>query len=329
MRVAVTGAAGHIGAAVCRELLYQGHEVVALVYNDLSAIKDLPLFTVKGNVTDRNSLKELMEDCDVVIHTAGMIELGYKYIPQVYDINVLGTQNVLDIALELNLKKVIHFSSIHAFSHKPYDIPVDETRQFVDNTSIFYDQTKRDSHILAQKAAQKGQHVVIVCPTSAVGAPDHKPSKLGKAIIDICNGSIPAVVKGGFDFADVRDVAKGTILAMENGKSGETYILGGEYYTIQQFSNLVLAANGSKKRLIELPIFMAHVGLPFVKLYSNITKKAPLYDKVYIDILLDGNKSTLSTKAKNELGYSVRPLSETLTDAVAWFKATGKIKNKK
>lgn len=326
MKIAVTGAAGHIGSAICRELVLQGHEVIALVYNDFSAIQDLPISTVKGNVLDKNSLRELIGQADAVIHTAGMIELGYKFVQQVYDINVTGTKNVLEIAKEMGIKKVVHFSSIHAFSHKPYELPIDENRQFVTEKSVFYDQTKRDSHLLAQQAATEGLDVVIVCPTSAVGPPDHKPSKLGKAVIDIYTGSVPAVVKGGFDFADVRDMAKGAILALEKGRKGETYILGGEYYTIKAFSDLVLKAKGTKKRLIELPLFVANIGLPFVKSYAYISKKAPLYDKAYIDILQDGNKVTLSTKAKEELGYSVRDLGETLSDTVEWFIANKRIK---
>ncbi len=325
MKVAVTGAAGHIGAAVCRELLYKGYEVVALVYNDFSAIRDLPVSTVRGNVLDRESLKELMGQCDAVIHTAGMIELGYKFIQQVYDINVTGTKNVLETARELGIGKIVHFSSIHAFSHKPYDIPIDESRAFVTERSVFYDQTKRDGHLLAQEAAGNGQHVVIVCPTSAVGPPDHKPSKLGKAVIDICKGSVPAVVKGGFDFADVRDMAQGAVLALEKGRAGETYILGGKYYTIKEFSDLVLEAKGVRKRLVELPLLAASIGLPFVKSYAYLAKKQPLYDKAYIDILQDGNKLTLSTKAREELGYSVRELGETLADTVEWFRTTGKL----
>lgn len=320
MKIAVTGAAGHIGAAICRELVSQGHEVVALVYNDYSAIQDLPITKVKGNILDKNSLRELIGQSDAVIHTAGMIELGYKFVQKVYDINVTGTKNVIEVAKELGTKKVVHFSSIHAFSHKPYDIPIDENRQFVTEKSVFYDQTKRDGHLLAQQATENGLDIVIVCPTSAVGPPDHKPSKLGKAVIDIYKGSVPAVVKGGFDFADVRDMAKGAILALEKGRKGETYILGGNYYSIKEFSNLVLEAKGTKKRLIELPLFVASIGLPFVKSYAYLTKKAPLYDKAYIDILQDGNKLTLSTKAQEELGYSVRELGETLFDTVEWFK---------
>ncbi len=320
MKIAVTGAAGHIGAAICRELVSQGHEVVALVYNDYSAIQDLPITKVKGNILDKNSLRELIGQSDAVIHTAGMIELGYKFVQKVYDINVTGTKNVIEVAKELGTKKVVHFSSIHAFSHKPYDIPINENRQFVTEKSVFYDQTKRDGHLLAQQAAENGLDIVIVCPTSAVGPPDHKPSKLGKAVIDIYKGSVPAVVKGGFDFADVRDMAKGAILALEKGRKGETYILGGNYYSIKEFSNLVLEAKGTKKRLIELPLFVANIGLPFVKSYAYLSKKAPLYDKAYIDILQDGNKLTLSTKAQEELGYSVRELGETLSDTVEWFR---------
>lgn len=325
MKVAVTGAAGHIGAAICRKLLEQGHEVVALTYNDRSAIEGLPVTIVKGNVLDRESLKVLIGQCDAVIHTAGMIELGYRFIQTMYDINVVGTKNVLEIAKESGAKKVIHFSSIHAFSHKPYDIPIDESREFVTEKSVFYDQTKRDGHMLAQEASKNGQNVVIVCPTSAVGPPDHKPSKLGKAVIDIYRGSVPAVVKGGFDFADVRDMAGGVVAALERGRAGETYILGGKYYTIKEFSDLVLEAKGTKKRLVELPLLAANIGLPFVKSYAYLTKKKPLYDKAYIDILQDGNKLTLSTKAKEELGYSVRELGETLTDTVEWFRKIGKI----
>lgn len=325
MKIAVTGAAGHIGSAICRELLERGYEVQALVYNDYDAIRELPVTFIKGNVLDRASLTKLMGACDVVIHTAGMIELGYKFVQKVYDINVIGTKNVLEVARESGIKKVVHFSSIHAFNHQPYDIPIDETRHFVTEKSVFYDQTKRDGHMQAQEAAKNGQHVVIVCPTSAVGPPDHKPSKLGKAVIDIYKGSVPAVVKGGFDFADVRDMARGTVLALEKGRAGETYILGGKYYTIKEFSNLVLEAKGTKKRLVELPLFVASVGLPFVKSYAYLTKKPPLYDKAYIDILQDGNKLTLSTKAQQELGYSVRELGETLSDTVEWFRNSRKL----
>lgn len=325
MKVAVTGAAGHIGAMICRELIDQGHDVVAFIYRDDRAVQGLPLTIVKGDILEASSVKTLLTGCDAVIHTAGLIELGYSFNKRMHETNVTGTKNLLEVAKELGVKKIVHFSSVHVFEQKPHDKPVDENRPFVSEKSVNYDQTKRDGHVLALEAAKNGQDVVVVCPTSVVGPPDHKVSKVGKAIIDIYKGNIPASVKGGFDFVDVRDVAKGAILAMHHGKSGESYILGGQYLTVKGFSDLVLEAKGSKKRMIELPLFLAYVGLPFIKAYSGITKTPPLYDKTYIDILQDGNEVTLHEKAKKELGYNPRDVRTTFADAVEWFKANGRI----
>jgi len=325
MRVAVTGASGHIGTAVCRTLLEHGYDVTALCYNELYGVRDQPLKIVKGDIRAPESLNELMKGCDFVIHTAATISLGYKFNKSVYSINVEGTKNVLDAAKKANIKRVVHFSSIHAFSHKPHDQPLDETRSFVDDHSIFYDQTKRDGHLLALRYAREGMNVVIVCPTSAVGPPDYRPSKLGKAIVDIYRGYVPAVVKGGFDFADVRDMASGTLAAMEKGRSAETYILGGNYYTIKQFADIILEEKGSKKRMRELPLAIADFALPFVKAYAYLSGKEPLYDRTYLDILRDGNKKVLSVKAMTELGYTVRDLRETLADTVRWFRNAGRI----
>lgn len=326
MKIAVTGASGHIGSNICRELIARGYQVVALVYDDTEAIDGLELTIVKGNVLDRDSLRKLLTGCEGLIHSAGNITLGYKFNQKMYDVNVTGTKNVLEIAKECGVKRIVHFSSVHAFSQKPHDKPVTDQSRFIkDGESIYYDQTKRDGHLLALEAAKNGQEVMVVCPTAVLGAPDYKVSKLGQAIIDIVKGNVPASVKGGFDFVDVKDIAIGSILAMEKGISGHSYILGNEYHTIQSFGNLTLEASGSKKRLVELPIFLAYVGLPFIQLYSAITKRPPLYDKAYIDVLLDGNKDTSSDRAKKELGYAPRPLKETLVETVQFFRERGKI----
>ncbi len=325
MKVGITGASGHVGATICRTLIEKEYEVVAFVRNDIAALEGLPITIVKGDVLDRASLKKFMTECDTVIHAASMIELSYKFEQKTYDVNVVGTQNILEIAKEVKTLKLIYVSSIHVFRQKPYDKPLDETRSFVSNNSVFYDQTKRDAHLLAQDAAKNGQDVVIICPTSVVGPFDYKPSKLGKAIIDMYKGKIPAVIKGGFDFVDVRDIAEGTIAALENGRSGETYILGGRYHTIKELSDYVFKVKDVKKRLAVFPLSVAYAGLPFVKTFSYLTKKPPLYDKLYIDILKDGNKKTLSTKAQQELGYTTRTLEETLNDTINWFKKQKKI----
>ncbi len=325
MKIAVTGAAGHIGSEICRQLIARGHEVVALVHHNIEAIEGLDLKKVNGGLLDKEVIKGLIGDCDAVIHTAGKIGLDYKFDQSVYDVNVKGSELLFDTAYELGIKKLIHFSSIQAFNPRPFDIPVDENREFTNDDAVFYDRTKRDSHKLALEYAAKGLDILVICPTSAVGPPDFIPSKLGKAVIDIYNRSIPAVVKGGFNFADVRDIAAGTIDALDRGKKGETYILGGKYYTIQDFANTILEIKGSKRRLVELPLFLAYIGLPFVQTYAKLTGKEPLYDKTYLDILQSGNQQIIIDKARHELNYEVRELGETLQDAIKWFRDTGKL----
>lgn len=325
MKIGITGAAGHVGSAICRSLIDKGYEVIAFVHNDVEALKDLPITIVKGDVLDRASLKAFIAECDAVIHAASTIELSYKFKQETYDVNVVGTKNILEIAKEVKTLKLVYISSIHVFCQKPYDKALDETRPFISNDSIFYDQTKRDAHLLAQDAAKNGQDVVIICPSSVVGPFDYKPSKLGKAIIDIYKGKIPAIFKGGFDFVDVRDIANGAIAALEKGRSGETYILSGKYYTVKELSDYVFKAKNVKKRLVVLPLTVAYSGLPFVKSIAYLTRKPPLYDKLYLDILQDGNRITVSSKAEQELGYTSRSLEETLNDTVHWFKEQEKI----
>ncbi len=321
MKVCVTGATGHIGINVCMELLGRGHTVTALVPNSWKPIDDLPVAIVKGNVLDGDSLRILMKGSEAVMHLAGIIGLGYKFDQTVFDVNVTGTKNVLDVSRELGMKKVVHFSSIHVFEQQPQDIPMDESRSFVTNErSVFYDQTKRDGHLMAQQAAGEGLDVSIVCPTGVLGPYDYRPSRLGKAVIDIYEGFVPTAVKGGFDFVDVRDVASGAVSALEKGKKGETYILGGKYYSIKELGDMILKVRDSEKELGEIPLSLAYVGLPFVNFYAWITGKQPLYNKVYLDVLKSGNKKVLSSKAEKELGYTSRNMEITVRDTLNWFR---------
>ncbi len=325
MKIAVTGASGHIGYSICKELLSQGFEVKALVRQLQTLPTSLQLEEILGDVMDTDSLHHLLTDCQAVIHTAGIIDLDYKHSQIMYNINVQGSKNVVDIAKEKGIKRFVHFSSVHAYSQKPHNAPVDEYRHFIGENALYYDQTKRDAHQYAIASADTDFEVIVLCPTSVIGPPDHKVSKLGQAVIDICKGKVPAVVRGGFDFVDVRDIAKGAVSALSNGRSKESYILGNEYLTIKAFSNEILAAAGQKKRLKELPLFMAYVGLPFVKAFATISKRPAIYDRAYIDILADGNACTLSEKAKKELNYAPRPIKETLQETVTWFKKEGKL----
>lgn len=326
MIVGVTGAAGHIGMQVCKDLIARKYEVSAFVTKHSDRFGDLPISQFVGDIRMKDSrLKDWVKSCEGIIHLAGIIGLDYKFNQNVYDVNVTGTRNILEEAKGSGIRKLVHVSSIHVFNHSPQDKPLDETRDFVSDKTVFYDRTKRDGHLLAQQFAKDGVDVSIVCPTGVFGPHDYKPSQLGKAIVDIYCGSVPAVVSGGFDFVDVRDVSNGIISSLEKGRKGEAYILGGAHYTIKEFADTILKIKGTKKHLAELPLFVAYLGLPFAKAYSSITGKLPLYDKVYLDILRTGNKNILHSKAQKELGYSPRPLEESLKDTIEWFRNTKKL----
>lgn len=320
MKIAITGASGHIGSVLCRKLIEQGHEVTALVRNSTKSLEGLPLIIQKGNVLDINSLRLLLKNQDVVIHAAGLIRLGYKFDQQLYDVNVQGTKNIFDISKEMNIKKIIHFSSIHVYKQKPYNLSISEEREFVDENSVFYDQTKRDAHLLAIEAAQGGQNVSIICPTAVIGPHDYMPSKLGRAIKAIHRGLFPVMLKGGFDFVDVRDVADATIQTIETGESGETYIVGGNYHTLKELSDIILKIKGKKRGIIEVPAFLGRIGIPFIRIYSGIVKKDPIFDNVYLNILLDGNKNIDSEKAVKTLNHRKTELEKTLKDTIDWFQ---------
>lgn len=320
MRIGITGATGHIGFVICKELIKQKQDVIAFIRKKNKHLEKLSVTEVFGDVTIKEEVEAFVQQCDVIIHTAAQIGLGYKSDKNLYNTNVIGTRNVLELSLKYNVKKVICFSSIHAFKQAPYDVPLNESRAFVDNNSVYYDQTKREVFTLTKEYAQKGLNVITLAPTSVIGTPDYRPSKIGKAIIDIYKGKIPMMLKGGFDFVDVKDIAQATISSIDKGKTGEIYILGGKYHTIKELSDLILEAKGVKRRLVVVPDFMVLLGLPFVKLFSLLSNKPPLYDKVYLDILKDGNPLIDTTKAKEELDFNPRPLKETIEDYINWYK---------
>ncbi len=319
MKVAITGASGHIGAVLCKQLIEQGAEVVALIRNRTESIDHLAIEKVKGSVLDKDSLRKLMKDCDYVIHAAGLIGLSYHFDQNIFDVNVTGTKNVLQIAKESGVKRVIHLSSIHVFQQSPHHEPLDETRAFVGEDVVFYDRTKRDAHLLALEAFKQGQDVVIVCPTGVFGPSDYKPSMLGKAIWDIYNEKFPCMLHGGFDFTYVNDVASSIINALDKGISGETYILGGEYQSLKELSETIFKIKSKAKKIRVLPMIFGRIGVPFIQIYAFFTQTKPLYDSVYLDILEDGNKNVDTSKAERELGYTKTDLSIALKETIDWF----------
>ncbi len=318
MKIAITGASGHIGANLCRELLGQGHEVRILVRKFTGSLPDTGLTRIEGDLLDPGSLCRLAEGSDVLIHLAASISIDGSQ--EVLKTNVEGTRHVIRACRECRVKRLVHFSSIHALLQDPLDKMLDETRPLALEDPILYTRSKAMAEQLVRQAASGGLDTVIINPTSVMGPNDFKPSLIGQAILQLCQGKLPALIPGGYDWVDVRDVVSGTLAALEKGRSGESYLLSGHFVSLTDLYSQIRAIRGSGKNLPLIPFWLAELGVPFLKLWSLITRSKPLYTRESIDILRTAHRRISHEKASREFGYEPRPFKDTLVDTLRWFE---------
>lgn len=318
MKIAVTGASGHIGNCLVREVLKQGARIKVLVHdfrNDLDAM-DVEL--VQGNLLEPESLNSLCKGADVVFHLAARITLDNRSSGQVLAINVKGTQNILKAAQASGIKKFIHFSSIDAFQTDSSDRILDENRTLVETNKSIYGFSKAESEREVLKAVKEGLNAVILSPTAVIGPFDYRGSILGQALLKIYQNKIPFLVNGGYNWVDVRDVASAAIQAIDSGRNGEKYILSGNFCNLKELSFLISKLSGCRIPKL-VPVSLARLACPFFQLYSSVTKKEPLYTNQSLDLLQSSPENISSKKAEIELGYKPRALEETLRDAFNWY----------
>jgi dihydroflavonol-4-reductase len=319
LKVAVTGANGHVGANLCRALINKGYQVKALLYKDFRGIHDLKLEFIKGDILDIHSLQCLIDDCEVVFHLAAQISITGDKSGQVYNTNVKGTENVVKVCKEIGIKKLIHFSSIHALSQFPLNEVLNEDRTLVKDSHLKYDYSKALSELIVMDAVNNGLEAVILNPTSIMGPYDFKPSLVGSAILKIFNRKLPALVPGGYDWVDVRDVAEAAISAIDKGRPGERYIISGVWKSLIELGNIIKYQTNIDPPKAFLPTWIAYLGLPFLNFFAQITNSNPLYTKDSLYILEHNNKLISNKKACTELSYNPRSIETTLKDTYMWF----------
>lgn len=320
MKIGITGASGHIGANLTRLLLEKKYSVRILEHTDSRAVEGLEVETIKGCLDDQKSLDIFCQGLDVVFHLAARISIGTNSFEKLHKVNVEGTQNLVFSCKKAGVKRIIYFSSIHALEHHPLNQPMDESRSLVKDSPQAYERTKSmgEAWILAQKTEQFD--VIVLNPTAVVGPLDHKPSLMGELLLRMYNGKIPGLIPGGYNWVDVRDVVEAASNALVKGKSGEHYILSGKWYSLKEYAETLQEVSGKKIRKVVLPFWLARIGVPFIQIWSSVTKQQPLYTHESLDIVSQGNKNILNEKARKELGFNPRPLSESLKDAFNWFK---------
>jgi dihydroflavonol-4-reductase len=318
MKVAVTGASGHVGNNLCRMLVEQGHQVKALIHRDVKGLTGLPIESIRGDVASEADLSNLCSGCEVVFHLAAYISIR-RNDPLCRKINIDSCLNLIRAARKKGLRKIIHFSSIHAF-RQDHTTELNESCELDLDSKFSYDHSKAWSQKLMLEASTDDLEITVLSPTAIIGPNDFKPSLMGSALIRFYKGQNPVLIPGGYDWVDVRDVCETAIKALEQGKAGTCYLLSGSWQNLHTIGREIEKHGGSRTPLLELPMWMARLVEPLLNLHSVISKKAPLYTSASLHTLENSHRKISSEKAKLALGFNPRPLTETLQDTILWFR---------
>jgi dihydroflavonol-4-reductase len=331
MQVAVTGASGHIGGHLVRSLLAEGHQVRALYASDTRPLDGLALEKIRCDVNEPASLQQAFAGVELVFHLAARISLEGDADGSVWRANVDGTRNVCAACLAKGVRRLVHFSSVHALRSDPLDEPMDEARGFSDEGPLPcmpYDRTKAAAERVVQEAIGQGLDAVMVNPTSVVGPVDYKPSAMGAVLLMIARRELPGLVDAGFDWVDPRDVAAGAIGAAKAGRKGERYLLGGRWASICDLAAFAADEAGVKLPHLVAPLWLARMGTPFAVGWARLRGKRPVFTADSMETLRFSNKDVRHDKAASDLGYSPRPLEETIRDSIRWFQGEGMLPRK-
>ena len=325
MTVVVTGATGHIGANLVRALLDKGRTVRSLVHVNHRAIEGLDTEIVRGDVCDKESLISAFDGAEIVYHLAACISLSMADWPRLESINVNGTRNVVDACLQAGVRRLIHFSSIHALVQEPLSVPVDESRPLVESRKYPpYDRSKAAAEKEVRRGMEKGLDAVIIYPTAIIGPYDYQLSYFGEALLALAQNRLPAMVAGGFDWVDVRDVVEGAVRAGEQAPAGSRYLLSGHWVSMCDIAAMVAEITGVPTAKFVCPLWLARLGAPFISAVGRLNGKRPLYTSVSLRAL-KSNRHISHNKAARELDYRPRPFRESLVDTLRWFEENGQL----
>jgi len=326
LKAFVTGATGSVGCHVARVLADQGADLRLLVRStsNLKNIEGVRADRVVGDLRDAASLEKAMSGCDTVFHVADDYGLWIHDPEQMYRSNVEGTRAILQAARKDGVRRVVYTSSVATMGFTGNGKPADENSPLsLDHMIGHYKRSKFMAEQIAIEAGKSGMEVVIVNPTTPVGEQDIKPTPTGRIIVDFLKKKFPAYVDTGLNLVDVTECAHGHVAALEKGRSGERYILGGENLTLKQILDKLAAITGLPSPHVRVPYFVAlATGVVDEIVTGRILRREP---RATIDAVRMGRKKmwVSSAKAERELGWKVVPVQDALRRAADWFRAHG------
>lgn len=319
--ILVTGATGHIGNVLVRKLLGAGLPVRALIWRgeDTLPLQGLDVEQAEGDLLEPDSLKAALAGVSQVFHLAGLISIMPGADRLLQRVNVDGTRNMLCAAQRAQVGRFVYASSIHALEDRPLDVVIDEYVPFRHGgASDAYGRSKAEASLAVLEAARRGLPAVIACPTGVVGPYDFRRSEIGSVLMDAALGKPMPFVEGAYDFADVRDVADGLILAGERGRIGESYILSGGRISVRYMLATVREVTGRAFTCFRIPFGVAKFAARFMPFYYRWTRSRPRFTRLSLEVLRS-NANISHLKATRELGYQPRSLYDSIADAVAWL----------
>ncbi|MGC2446562.1 MAG: hopanoid-associated sugar epimerase [Candidatus Sulfotelmatobacter sp.] len=322
----VTGATGFLGSHVARALRDQGANLRLLVRStsNLKNLQGLNADTVTGDLRDTASIEKAMSGCDNVFHVAADYRLWVRDPSEMYRSNVEGTRAVLEAARKNAVRRVVYTSSVATIGFTSNGRPADEDSPVsLEDMIGHYKRSKFMAEQVAIEAGRSGMDVVTVNPTTPIGEQDVKPTPSGRIVVDFLKKKFPAYVETGLNLVDVRECALGHVAALEKGKSGERYILGGEDLTLKQILDKLGEITGLPSPTVKLPYAIAFAAGVFGEMVTGRMLHGD--PRATIDTVRMGKKKMFasSAKAARELGWKIVPVDDALRRAVEWFRANG------
>jgi dihydroflavonol-4-reductase len=322
----ITGATGFVGSAVARLLRGAGHTVRAIARpgSVKHHLEGLDLEFVAADLNDSDSLKAALQGCRTLFHVAADYRLWLKHPEDMYRTNVEGTRALMQAALDAGVERIVYTSSVAVMAPKTDGSIIDEDApSTLDDMIGPYKRSKfLAEEVVKEMIAKLGLPAVIVNPSTPVGPRDVKPTPTGRVIVEAASGRMPAYVDTGLNLAHVDDIAAGHLLALEKGKIGERYILGGENLSLIDMLKVVCAVAGKRAPKVQIPRRALYPVGYMAQGWAHLTGREPF---TTVDSLRMAKKKMYFTaaKAERELGYRPRPANEGLADAVAWFRQHG------
>ena len=289
--IVITGASGLVGANLVRALLNEApaqndNHVRALIHRDQRALQGLEVELVQADLGDPASLVRAFTGAEVVYHLAASISLDMSGWDRLTEINVRGTRQVLEACRACGVRRLVYFSSIHTRQQAPLDQPLDEVRPLLDDPDAPpYERSKAAAELEVRRAVDEGMDVVTIIPTAIIGPYDYKPSYIGKALLLLARGRLPALVSGGYDWVDVRDVVQGAMQAARLAPAGASYILSGHWRSIPEVARQVDAITGRRTPRPVVPLGLASLAEPLMRHMGRLNGSEPLYTRAMLTAL--------------------------------------------